>query len=208
MSIERSPFEVSDAVSQISAIHEHLVKGEIYRGYRPLPIAVSGIVGLAAAAVQGKFLPEVTSSRYLVYWVAVGAICAVISASEIVYNYLFADTAYDKRCTRRVLGQFLPCLVAGCLMTAVVMSARPEFASVLPGTWALFFGLGIFASRPYLPHATGWLALYYFVLGTWLLFTMGQAPLSGWRVGGVFGGGQLLAGLVLYWNVERRQREI
>jgi hypothetical protein len=33
----------------------------------------------------------------------------------------------------------------------------------------------------------------------------GPEPLRGWWVGGTFGTGQLLAALVLYWNLERTE---
>ena len=41
--------DVTRALAQIEAIHDQLAKGEIYRGWRSLPVAASGIVGLAAA---------------------------------------------------------------------------------------------------------------------------------------------------------------
>jgi hypothetical protein len=36
-----------------------------------------------------------------------------------------------------------------------------------------------------------------------LWFARGPEPLNGWWVGGTFGVGQLLAALVLWWNLER-----
>jgi hypothetical protein len=47
-------------------------------------------------------------------------------------------------------------------------------------------------------------ALFYFVAGTALLSISGNAnSLGGWAVGGTFGAGQLLAAVVLWWNLER-----
>jgi hypothetical protein len=83
--------------------------------------------------------------------------------------------------------------------------------------------VGIFASRLYLPAASGWVALYYYAAGVALLwsargigdaigetprwlFAAWLAPLSGWTVGGTFGVGQLFAALVLYRNLERDER--
>jgi hypothetical protein len=83
----------------------------------------------------------------------------------------------------------------------------PTLAPVLPGVWAICFGLGTFASRPYLPRASDLVALYYFAAGTALLWTVKMdAPLDGWSVGGTFGLGQLLAAAVLYWEFERRNQ--
>ena len=70
--------------------------------------------------------------------------------------------------------------------------------------WALFFGVGIFAARPYVPRASGWVALYYWTVGLMLLWmARGVDLLSPWAVGATFGTGQLLAAAVLYWNLER-----
>ena len=68
---------------------------------------------------------------------------------------------------------------------------------LLPGLWAICFGIGTFASRPYLPRASGWVALFYYAAGFTLLWiARGPEPLTGWWVGGTFGVGQLLAALV------------
>jgi hypothetical protein len=71
----------------------------------------------------------------------------------------------------------------------------------------LSFGLGIFASLPYLVRASGWVALYFYVAGALLLWTAGgRDVLSAWSVGGTFGVGQLLTAAVLYWNLEHDRR--
>ena len=84
----------------------------------------------------------------------------------------------------------------GALSTALV--------PLLPGLWAMLFGVAAFGARPYLPRATGWVALYYMTAGAWLLWHAGGAPPSAWAVGGTFGAGQLASAAVLYWNLERR----
>ena len=40
------------ALDQIAEIHEQMAKGEVYRGYRSLPVAASGVIGLGAAWLQ------------------------------------------------------------------------------------------------------------------------------------------------------------
>ena len=79
---------------------------------------------------------------------------------------------------------------------------------LLPGLWALLFGLGIFASRPYLVRASGWVALYFYAAGAALLwFARGPETINAWAVGGTFGVGQLLTACVLYWNLERDESQ-
>jgi hypothetical protein len=103
-----------------------------------------------------------------------------------------------------VQAQFLPCLAAGAVLTLALTRSGPELVPFLPGGWALLFGLGIVSARPYLPRATGWVALFYLAAGSWLLLRPGTADeLSGWSVGGVFGPGHLLTAAVLWRNRER-----
>ena len=95
-------------------------------------------------------------------------------------------------------------VLAGAIITASLVHLSAALVPLLPGLWAICFGLGIFASRPYLPRASGWVALFYYVAGIALLWVArGPEPLRAWWVGGTFGTGQLLAAFVLFWNLER-----
>ena len=69
------------------------------------------------------------------------------------------------RRTRQVVGQFLPSLIAGAIISASFVRLMPALVPLLPGLWAICFGIGIFASRPYLPRASGWVALFYYAAG-------------------------------------------
>ncbi len=195
---------VGRALDQIAEIHQQLAKGEVYRGYRPLPMAGSGLAGIAAAALQPPALGSTDPIGFVVYWSGVAIVCGLIASSEIVHNYVVHENTTERRRTRRVVGQFLPALVAGAIVTGAFVRLSGALMPTLPGVWAIFFGLGVFASRPYLPRASGWVALFYFAAGVGLLWlSPTSVPRSGWSVGGTFGVGQLLAALVLYWNIER-----
>lgn len=192
------------ALDQIEEIHRHLAKGEVYRGWRAAPVALSGLVGLTAAWLQRPGLGADDPIGFVIYWTAIAAAAAAVGASEIVYNYIVADAAFSRRRTRRVLAQFLPALAAGALATVTFVRLGAALVALLPGLWALFFGVAVFASRPYLPRASGIVALFYCASGAFLLWNAHTpAPASPWAVGGVFGAGQLLAAAVLYWNLER-----
>lgn len=195
--------DVSRALDQIAEIHQHIAKAEVYRGYRSLPVAASGLIGIGAAALQPLSIAQ-QPVRFLIYWMAVAACAGCIGASEIVFNHVAREDGAGRRRTRQVVGQFLPAIAAGAAIGISVGRVFPAGLTLLPGIWAVCFGLGVFASRPYLPRASGWIALYYCTTGVLLLWTAnGAGALSGWRVGGTFGAGQLLAALVLWWNLER-----
>ena len=196
--------DFSRALSQIADIHQQIAKGEIYRGYRSLPLAASGLIGYTAAWLQPAALGAADPVGFVVYWSAIAACASFVGASEIIYNYVVYDDSPARRRTRQVVGQFVPSMLAGAVITGSFVHLGATFVPSLPGLWALCFGLGVFASRPYLPRAGGWIALFYYAIGIALLWVArGPEPLGGWWVGGTFGTGQLLAAAVLYWNLER-----
>jgi hypothetical protein len=196
--------DLSRALGQLADIHQQIAKGELYRGYRSLPIAASGAIGLGAAWTQAPALGASDPLGFVLYWTIVAACAAFVGASEIIYNYVVHDDRATRRRTRQVVGQFLPSVLAAAIITVSFVRLSAALVPLLPGLWAICFGLGTFASRLYLPRASGWIALFYFAAGAALLWA-GQGPehLRGWWVGGTFGIGQLLAALVLFWNLER-----
>ena len=197
--------ELPQALAQIAEIRAQAAKAEVYRGYRSVPVAASGLVGLAAASLQPPGLAS-DPTGFVVYWVTVAACAGFVGVSEIVFNFIVHDEALARRRTRRVIGQLMPGLLGGAIVTASFVHLGSELVPLLPGIWALSFGLGIFASRPYLVRASGWVALYYYAAGAALLWTAGgPETLNAWTVGGTFGVGQLLTAGVLYWNLEQEE---
>jgi hypothetical protein len=196
--------DASRALDQIEEIHRQIAKGEVYRGYRSVPVALSGLMGLAAAWLQPTALGAADPVGFVLYWALIAAAAAFVGSGEIIYNYIVHEDATGRRKTRKVVGQFLPSLVGGAAMTLCFTHLSSALVPLLPGLWAICFGIGTFASRPYLPRASGWIALFYYAAGFALLWIAGGPELlTGWWVGGTFGAGQLLAAVVLWWNLER-----
>jgi hypothetical protein len=159
-----------------------------------------------AAWLQPRILGGEAGFGFVVFWLAVAAISLLMGGAVILYNYVFCEGTLARRTTRRVVGQFAPSLAAGALVTVAVVSMGEAEVRLLPGCWAVLFSLGIFAARPYLPRAVGWVALFYLMTGAaLLLLARDGASLSPWGMGATFGVGQLLAAAVLYWNLERKE---
>jgi hypothetical protein len=197
--------DVGRAIEQIAEIHAHLAKGEVYRGWRSVPVALSGLIGIGAATWQASTGQPVEPWSFTAYWLAVGVVALVVGCSEIAWRYVSQATSTERRQSRQVFGQFLPALVAGAIATVALIRLSPSLATLLPGLWTLLFGVGVFSARPYLPRASGWIGLYYWTAGLALLWSsQGMDRLSPWAVGGSFGVGQLLSAAVLYWHLERR----
>jgi hypothetical protein len=196
--------DAARALDQIAEIHRQMAKGEVYRGYRSVPVAMSGAIGITAAAFQPAGLALRDPTGFVAYWTVIAAVAALVGSSEILFNYATKEDASGRRRTRRVVGQFLPSLAGAVVLTVCFAHVSPTLVSLLPGVWAVCFGIAVFACRPYLPRASGWVALFYFGAGSALLWAgHGADTTGGWSVGGTFGLGQLLAAAVLWWNLER-----
>ena len=126
--------ELPQALAQIAEIRAQAAKAEVYRGYRSLPVAASGLVGLAAAWFQPTGL-SADPIGFVIYWVIVAALAGFVGVSEIVYNYVVHDETVTRRRTRRVFAQLLPSLCAGALLTASFVQSSPTTGPI--AAWRL-----------------------------------------------------------------------
>jgi hypothetical protein len=198
--------ELRQALAQVSEIHEHLARTEVFRGYRSATIGFSGLVGLAAAMVQASWLPQPTErlGTYLALWIGAATINVVVAGVGVWSRARMAGMALARRTTIFAVGQFLPSLVVGGLLTLVIVERAGESAWMLPGLWALVFSLGVFASCRLLPRAVSIVGAWYLVCGVLALaWGQGEAALSPWIMGITFGAGQLLMAIILYVTLER-----
>jgi protein-S-isoprenylcysteine O-methyltransferase Ste14 len=195
---------VHDALEQLDAIHEHLTKAEVYRGFRVPGVALVGAVGVLAAAAQPSLGGSDGPTGFVVYWLVVAAGCALLGGGTAAHAYALREDEFARRRTRRVFAQFAPCLFAGGVITAAVLRAGAESVASLPGLWAILFGLGVISARPYLPKGIGVVGLGYLVVGAVLLARAAtDSELSGWAVGGVFGLGHFATAFVLWCDRTR-----
>ena len=195
--------ELNDALVQIAEIRQRMAQGQTYRGYRSATTLLSAILALTAAAVQHLFMADDAWTGVLV-WVSVAVASTVPVAAGMVLRYRRTDSILQREMTLVAAEQFAPALVAGGLTAYVLTAFFPDRLAMLPGLWAVLFSMGVFASRRVLPRGTGLVAAYYLLAGIAALALEGRVAF-GWRMAMAFVPGQLLAALVLYWNLERRR---
>ena len=198
--------ELHEALSQISEIRRQMARAEVFRGYRAVPVAGSGLLAVGAMAWQSSWIarPEERLGAYLALWVGSAAVSLLWSVGEMGLRAHRAPGPWGRRVTWMALEQFLPCLLAGGLLTAVIARSAPESSWMLPGLWQVLFALGVFASFRLLPGATFWVGVFYLLTGlACLLVAKGDWALTPWAMGLPFGVGQLLAAAILYWTLER-----
>jgi hypothetical protein len=197
--------DLDEAIGRISDIRVQLARTETFRGFRSLTTGLTGLFGIAAAAIQANTIaqPVERIADYLNLWVGVALLNLLVVGSELAYRWLTTDSPLKRRLTIETIRQFSPCLLAGGAVTAVISTSAPRIAWALPGLWAIFFGLGYFACGRLLPRAMSWVGAYYIVSGTACL-ALGDGPnsLSPWLMVGTFGAGQFLAAGTLAYTLE------
>lgn len=199
--------ELHEALLQISAIRRQLARSEQFRGYRAAPVAVSGMLAISAGALQAALISDPIDrlSAYLTLWIAVAAISLTICLGDVWLRYRKSAGRLRHETTQLALEQFFPCLIAGGLLTLVIVRSAPHAAGMLPGLWAVLFSMGLFASWRLLPRAIFGVAVYYLASGLCALsLAGGPAALAPWTMPALFGVGQLLtAGVLLLSERER-----
>jgi hypothetical protein len=185
---------VERALAHIHEIHAQVLRSEIFRGYRAVPVAVTGALALAVAFVQSAWLPPLPLRGHLLLWVGYAVACGVVCGTDLGLRCAFGDHWLRQQAVLAVR-QFAPAMVVGLALTAALLDSTS--AALLPGLWTLVFALGVFASLPYLPREILWVALFYLAAGVMLLASASPAPPSPWTLGSVFGLGQLACAWLL-----------
>jgi len=198
--------DLQEALSQISEIRQQMASSGVFRGYRSTTVSFSGALGLLAAALQSWWVPSPAThlERYLSLWIGVAVVSLVVAGAELYRRAQSAGPGLAQHMTRLALGQFMPCVVVGALLTICIYRTAPQVAWMLPGLWSLVFGLGVFASYRLLPQQVFWVGSFYVLCGCGcLLCGQGEHAFSPWQMGLSFGGGQLMSAAILYWVLER-----
>ena len=195
--------ELRDALSQIAALRATAAAAERFRGYRALPVGLTGGLAVVSALLQPFVAPDPATdlTAYLALWLTTAAVGGGVAGWGVWVRLRSAVDPVGRDLTRLAVGQFAPCLAAGLLLTLAVAGHAPDAARLLPGLWQVLFSLGVFASCRLLPPAVLWVGVWYLLCG--VANVARPASLGPWGMGLPFGAGQLATAAVLYWNLER-----
>jgi hypothetical protein len=199
--------ELRDALSQISEIRSQVALSQVFRGYRSFSAIITGVLAVVAAAMQQRWVdrPSVHPGAYLIIWVGAATASLMFIGAEMLWRCRRLNSEMQTRLTLLAVESFMPSLMAGGLLTAVVYTSLPGLFHLLPAFWMLFFSMGVFATSRILPRPTFWCGAYYLAAGiVCLLLARSHHMLQPWIMGSVFAVGQLLTAGILYWTLERR----
>jgi hypothetical protein len=195
--------DVRQAISELQSIRGYMSRCLEFRGYGPLTLAITGLIAIAVAALQELWLadPRHEFPRFLELWVGAAAASLVLIAAETLVRARRLHSVLAMQMVYSAVEQFLPAIVAGILLTGVMVRSAPHSLWLLPGLWQLLFSLGVFASCRFLPRATFWVGVWYLACGmTCLALGPGDWAFSPWEMGIPFGIGHLLVAGVLQFG--------
>lgn len=198
--------DLHDALTQIAVLRRRSAEASQFRGYKAILVALTGLVAVAGAVLQPRLFPgeTLTLSAYAGYWSVLAILAATPVAVRIVVREWFGGRSLDRELTRLAAMQFLPCVIAGAVITFVIVRQAEEYGPALPGLWQVLFSLGILSSCRLLPPATFGIGIAYFAAGVYhLARARGADAFDPWIMGGTFGLGQLATAIILYWTLER-----
>ena len=196
--------DLDKALADITEIRSQLARGIEFRGYGPLTVAATGVLALAAAAVQALWLPEPATNviAYLGLWIAIAAISVVLVGIETAARSRRIHRGLADEMIHAANEQFVPAGVAGALLTFVLFQFAPQTLWMLPGLWQIVFSLGFFASCRSLPRPMFAVGVWYLAAGlASLAFAGGAQAFSPWAMALPFGIGQFLMAAILQTSV-------
>lgn len=190
--------DLDRALTDIHAIREYLARGTEFRGYGPATLALTGVLALLVAAVQNLWFKSLRGQDFVLIWVATAVLSVIIIGAETVQRSRRAHGSLAACMLQAAVEQFLPAIVAGGLLTVVMLQVLPADAWMLPGLWQLVFSLGVFASLRFLPRSVFIVGVWYLACGLANLTLGSQGHLwSAWSMGVPFGIGQLMVADIL-----------
>lgn len=186
--------EISQALNQLAEIQDKLSRAQVYRGYRPLTVALTGGCALLGGWLSMTFPPDQV-------WPLIAVLCLLVVGTEMAYDYSVNFSQHQKRLAWRVLQQFLPGIGFGAGWTAIWLHSG-HARSFLPSLWAMCYAYCLLSSRPHLPAGVGYVAVFFGICGLALSTPLGLV----WNNLGMsltFALGQWLLAAVLHWNHPR-----
>ncbi len=202
--------DLNKALGDISSIRMQVARSTDFRGYGPATLAATGVLALAAATVQWRWLPDARQhvGIYLAVWIATAAVSAAVIGMEMYARTRRMHRGMADEMIRMAVEQFLPSVAAGFLMTLVLVRYAPAAAWILPGLWQVIFSLGVFSTCRFLPRPMVAAGVWYLMTGAFCISLGDARAFSPWAMGIPYGIGQLLvAGVLLYAAREVRDEE-
>jgi hypothetical protein len=189
--------DVTRAIADLDEVRTRLASVQRFRGLSGQAALASGLGALGSGAVQLLVVPAPRgpddAARYVAIWIACLAFALALNYGAVAMWLARHWSSRTRTELRTAALSILPSVAAGGAFTAALL-ARGE-VGLLPGTWALCYGLGLLSARSMLPRGVAAIALGFAAAGVALLFAAGTNALTWWVMPLTFGIGQVAIGI-------------
>ena len=202
--------ELHKALNDIDSIRRQVAQTTEFRGYGPATLAATAALAVTAAVVQAHFAhsPANNIATYLTIWIVTAALAAGLTGVQMYTRARRMHSGLSQEMIHIAVEQFAPAMIAGVLITAVLVRFAPTTVWMLPGLWQVIFALGVFSSCRFLPRAMVAPGIWYLLTGLACLSLGDERALAPWTMGIAFGAGQLLVAAILYFRSNEASDEI
>ena len=192
--VEKALIDIADIRSQIAAT-------TTFRGFGPHALGLTGILALGCALWQHWSGVDAVADPlgFFLTWIVVAVVCVSLVGAEVIVRSRRHHGGMADQMIHQAIQQFLPAGAAGAALAAILSRFAPEAVWLLPGVWALFVSLGLFAAVPSLPRGAILAGGWYFVSGcVVLMLAAPEGAISPFMMGLPFAVGQFLLAAIVH----------
>jgi hypothetical protein len=201
--------DLNRALGDISSIRRQVAYSTEFHGYGPATLAGTGVLAIAAAGAQALWLPDPANHipAYLGIWICTAALAAASIAIQMYTRTRRIHSGMADEMIRMAVEQFLPSVVAGALITLVLVRFVPSALWMLPGIWQIIFSLGVFSSCRFLPRAVAAAGAWYLLTGLVCITLADSRALSPIAMGLPYSAGQFIVAAILLLRARESRDE-
>ncbi len=156
-------------------------------GWGEIAIGVTALLASAVAALQSTF------NAWLAIWIAEGLISLLIAGWSMDRKARAIEMPLGSGPGRKAVFSLTPPLIAGGLLTIVLVQAGLNNA--IPGVWLLLYGTGVITGGMYSVKVVPIMGLCLMALGALALFS--SPAFANWFMAAGFGGLHLVFGAII-----------
>src|SRR5829696_1247749 len=178
------------AMDNLRYIRETMERATPFTGISGRGEMAIGVTALIASVVAAQ---QATFKSWLAVWIAEGFISVLIAGWSMDRKARKVQMPLVSGPGRKVVFSLAPPIIAGGLLTIVLVQAG--LTSAIPGVWLLLYGTGVITGGMFSVRAVPAMGLCFMVLGAFALFT--PAAWINWLMAAGFGGLHLLFGAII-----------
>ncbi|MBV8812785.1 MAG: hypothetical protein JO033_29285 [Acidobacteriaceae bacterium] len=150
------------------------------------------VIGVTALAA-GMFSVGLGQRRQFFFWLAEAVLALAVAFVAVKLKSKRLDLSLQSRAARRALLSFMPPLLAGAVLTAVLY--RLDVLQVLPGLWLLLYGASVVTGGAFSVRIVPVMGLCFMFLGA--LSLAAPQGWGNWFLMAGFGGLHVVFGIVI-----------